>query len=507
MSHEASPVSERALILAPTGRDAQIAAQILREAGLSSFICADLPAMVEAMEAGAGVALIVEEVLHEQNFASVVRWLETQPAWSDFPILILAQRGPGLERNPAAARFSAALGNVTFLERPFHPTTMVSMVQTALRGRRRQYEARERIEALRSAEERFRTLAENIPTLCWMADPDGDIFWYNPRWYEYTGATPNQLEGWGWESVHDPKVLPEVLKRWRHSLETGEPFEMTFPLQGADGVFRPFLTRIVPMRNEAGRIVRWFGTNTDVSRQLQDEEHLRLMVNELNHRVKNTLATIQSIVAQTLRGADVPERLRETLTSRILALSRAHDVLTDEQWSGADLREIAAQAAAPYRDAGGEERFILRGPSVRLPPKTAIAVALAFHELATNAAKYGALSGSGHVSLTWTLRPAGDLSELQIVWREKDGPPVKPPSRSGFGTRLIERSLAADLRGRVVMEYPPEGATCTIEASLPSMTAEPEAYEGPARASRRRARDHRDDANARPTPAWHARLN
>src|SRR5262249_40876381 len=153
-------------------------------------------------------------------------------------------------RNPAAGRHSQALGNVTFLERPFHPTTLVSIVQTALRGRRRQYEARERL------------------------------------------------------------------------------------------------------------------------------EHLRLMVNELNHRVKNTLATIQSIVTQTLRSADASVLTRDTLTSRIVALSRAHDVITSEQWSGADLADIAVQAAHPFRTGLGEERVRLSGPRVRLPPKMAIAVAL-----------------------------------------------------------------------------------------------------------------------------------
>jgi len=484
--------SERALIVAPKGRDAQIAAAILAEAGLSATVCPDLARLVADMQAGAGVALIVEEALYDRDYAELARWLERQPPWSDFPIVVLAQRGPGLERNPMAGRLSQALGNVTFLERPFHPTTLVSIVQTALRGRRRQYEARERIEAVRSAEERFRTLADNIPTLCWMAEPDGAISWYNLRWYEFTGRTPQEQLGWGWEAVLDPAVLPLVDERWRRSLATGEAFEMTFPLKGADGLFRPFLTRVVPLRGESGRIVRWFGAHTDVSQQQQDEEHLRLMVNELNHRVKNTLATVQSIVAQTLRGAEASDRLRETLTSRILALSRAHDVLTDEQWAGADLGEIAAQAAAPYRAAAGEERFQLRGPTVRLPPKTAIAVALAFHELATNAAKYGALSAaSGQVDLAWTLSRAAEDQVLRIVWREAGGPRVRPPSRRGFGTRLIERGLATDLRGSVVLEYPPEGVICTIEARLPATLGEAATFQP----ALRRRRAHRARAS------------
>lgn len=318
--------------------------------------------------------------------------------------------------------------------------------------------------ARRESDDRFRTLAENIPTLCWMAQADGDIFWYNSRWYEYTGAPQDSHVGWGWEAVHDPAVLPEVTARWKASIASGEPFEMTFPLRGADGQFRPFLTRIVPLRDPEGRIVRWFGTNTDVSEHRRQEQHLRLMVEELNHRVKNTLATVQSIVDQTLRRKDSAPDLREDLTSRLLALSRAHDVLTNEKWSGADLHEIAVQAAAPYRRDAGEDRIALSGPEVRLTPRTAIALALALHELATNAAKYGALSApGGRVELEWSREGEHDLL---MTWREAGGPTVSPPTRTGFGSRLIQRGLATELQGRVELSFPPEGVVCTVWARL-----------------------------------------
>jgi two-component sensor histidine kinase len=364
MTLSPSASSERALVLAPMGRDAQIAAKILSEAGIQATACADLAGLIAELRNEAGLALIVEEVLHDQDYSALSRWIETQPPWSDFPIVILAQRGAGLERNPAAGRFSQVLGNVVFLERPFHPTTLVSVVETALRGRRRQYEARERLETLRAA----------------------------------------------------------------------------------------------------------------VERQQKDQAHLRLLINELNHRVKNTLATVQSIVAQTLRSGGAPIATRDTLTARIVALSKAHDVLTDEQWSGADLAQIAAQAAQPFRMGLGDERIVLRGPHVRVPPKTAIAMALALHELATNAVKYGALSTSeGRVDFTWQLISHEDQSdELVATWRESDGPRVSPPTRAGFGTRLIERGLAADLNGHVTISYPVDGVVCTIRARLdPSEDAGP----------------------------------
>jgi PAS domain S-box-containing protein len=131
------------------------------------------------------------------------------------------------------------------------------------------------VEALRNSEERFRTLANAIPQLCWMTNADGWIFWYNQRWYEFTGTTPQQMEGSGWTSVHDPKALPGVLEGWKNSIAAGEPFEMVFPLRAADGVFHPFLTRVMPVRDESGKVVRWFGTNTDITAQRMTEDALR----------------------------------------------------------------------------------------------------------------------------------------------------------------------------------------------------------------------------------------
>ena len=125
---------------------------------------------------------------------------------------------------------------------------------------------------LRESEEQFRTLADAIPNLAWMAHPNGHIFWYNQRWYDYTGTTPEQMEGWGWQSVHDPAVLPSVLERWTSSISSAEPFEMVFPLKGADGQYRSFLTRVEPWKDSAGKVLRWFGTNTDVTAQEEAEK-------------------------------------------------------------------------------------------------------------------------------------------------------------------------------------------------------------------------------------------
>lgn len=136
-------------------------------------------------------------------------------------------------------------------------------------------------EALRESEDRFRTLADNIPNLAWIANPDGWIFWYNKRWYEYTGATAEKMEGWGWQSVHHPNELPKVMETWTRAIKTGQPFEMVFPLKGSDNIFRPFLTRVIPVKDNEGKIVRWFGTNTDITDQIKAEENLEKKNKEL----------------------------------------------------------------------------------------------------------------------------------------------------------------------------------------------------------------------------------
>ena len=147
-------------------------------------------------------------------------------------------------------------------------------------------DARRKAEAsVAESEKRFRTMVNSIPQLAWVARADGFIVWYNERWYQYTGTTPEQMEGWGWQSVHDPGVLPEVMENWTRAIVSGQPFEMEFPLRGADGQFRTFLTRVHPFKDEEGRVVQWFGTNTDVDTLKEAEETVRLLNAELEQRV------------------------------------------------------------------------------------------------------------------------------------------------------------------------------------------------------------------------------
>jgi len=154
-------------------------------------------------------------------------------------------------------------------------------------------------EALRESEKRFQDMANGIPQLAWMAEADGSIFWYNQRWYEYTGTTLEQMQGWAWQSVHDPAVLPSVLEGWKGAITAGKPFDMEFPLRGADGCFRMFLTRVMPVKDSAGLVMRWFGTNTDISERKQTEERQAAQVEELARQAEELARSRFALEAQT----------------------------------------------------------------------------------------------------------------------------------------------------------------------------------------------------------------
>jgi PAS domain S-box-containing protein len=208
------------------------------------------------------------------------------------------------------------------------------------------------------------------------------------------------------------------------------------------------------------------GIAFDITGRKRWEEQQRLLINELNHRVKNTLATVQAMAAQSLRQLGEESRPKlQAFEDRLFALARAHDVLTRENWEGAELREVVNEVVEPYT-RGNPERFGIDGPRLRLSPPQALAIAMTVHELATNAAKYGALSvPAGSVTITWNST-RGDTPHLDLRWLERNGPPVVPPTRRGFGTRLIERGLAQDLGGEVQLTYAPTGVVCIISVPL-----------------------------------------
>ena len=215
-----------------------------------------------------------------------------------------------------------------------------------------------------------------------------------------------------------------------------------------------------PLRDGDGSVAGVFIQGHDVTQAVMADRRQRLMIDELNHRVKNTLATVQSIAMQTARSNSEPDRFAESFQARLLALSHTHDLLTRSHWEGAELHDVLAHET----EAHGAHRVLLNGPVVELRPAAALALGMIFHELATNAAKYGALSSpGGRVTVDWTRL---DDDALRIVWTEMGGPPTAPPERKGFGSRLIERSVRHDLGGRIEADFRPEGLVMTMDVQV-----------------------------------------
>jgi len=212
----------------------------------------------------------------------------------------------------------------------------------------------------------------------------------------------------------------------------------------------------------------------DITERKAAERRQKLLIDELNHRVKNTLATVQSLATQTARAAPTPEQFREGFEGRLIALSKAHDQLTVRHWESADLRTLISGSLAPYAAAGGE-RIVLRGEDLELRPRAVLTLAMAIHELTTNAAKYGALSAAGgRIEIRWQPVDEEDRRLLSIDWTEQGGPPVVEPERRGFGSRLIEGSIAAELGGRARLAYAPDGLRCEMVIPLDTVAVETE---------------------------------
>jgi PAS domain S-box-containing protein len=226
---------------------------------------------------------------------------------------------------------------------------------------------------------------------------------------------------------------------------------------------------ISPVRDEKGDTYEHFASFIDLTQQKEEQIQSRKLIDELNHRVKNTLTTVQSIVAQALRTESDPAVIRESIESRLFALSRSHDLLSRENWKSAGLHDIVQAALEPFGVANGRsERFKVTGKNIRFPPKAALALGIAFHELATNAVKYGAFSGeTGSVRVGWTIEQGAAGNRLILRWSEENGPRVTPPSKKGFGSRVIERGLAFELGGTSELDFHEDGVICTIDIPEP----------------------------------------
>lgn len=336
------------LILAPAGRDAEVAATILAEEGIVSSVCRSLPEVVSGLDI-ACCAVVTEEALLSSNRQALADWIAQQPPWSDFPFILLTLRGA--EPDP---RLTETLGNVSLLERPFHPATLVTAARFAQRGRRRQHQAKLYLE------ERERTA-----------------------------------------------------------------------------------------------------------------ERQTLLIRELHHRVKNTLATVQGLLGASVRSASSVDEFYASFSARIISLAKTHNLLTEDYWQQAPLREMLENELGPYNDAEGT-RIRLQGPKIELVGDLAVPAGMAIHELTTNAAKHGALSvPEGRIEVAWDVRCADTRRILLLDWQEIGGPPVQQPTRKGFGSTLLQRVLKVQCEAEIAFDFHTSGLHFRMEAPMPDKRAVP----------------------------------
>lgn len=295
-------------------------------------------------------------------------------------------------------------------------------------------------------------------------DAAGRFVQTNEQFCRLTGYEPDELRSMTlFEITHPEDVEKDAAlfeQQWSGEID-GYRLEKRYVRKDGKIIWIELAASIVRADPEASsygvRIIR------DVTDRKIAQEHQQLLIAELSHRVKNTLTIVQALAQQTFRAERVPSDLMGSFQGRLSALAKAHDLLFQQRWTPTPISRIVEEAVRPFRDQEG--RFSLSGGDVLLPPQSAVTLSLAIHELATNAAKYGALStAEGAVSVGW----ATDDGRFELVWRENGGPPVSRPERRGFGTRMLEQAFAREVSGTVHLDYAPDGLVCRISAPLPS---------------------------------------
>lgn len=340
------------------------------------------------------------------------------------------------------------------------------VVRRLANARRIMAETADRTAALEASEARFRRLLEAAPDAIVISNAEGRIVLMN--------AEAERLFGYPCDALLGAPVAMLMPERFRARHADHLRAYLANPTtrrmgDGAnmfgrrhDGSEFPIETNLSLLSDHGRGLVTSVIRDLTPRREVQERE--ALLMRELNHRVKNTLASVQAIVTQTLRAAPTPEAFNAAVQARIIGLSKSHDVLTRNDWTGATVAEIVSEQLGPYRR--DDIPFSLTGPQVSLRPNRAVTLGMVVGELATNAAKFGALSTDGTVSVEWTVRYGPDGPSLRLDWLERGGPPAAEPTKEGFGTRLIKRSLAAGLHGSSELSYAPEGLRAVLQFPL-----------------------------------------
>lgn len=314
------------------------------------------------------------------------------------------------------------------------------------------------------SENRFRLIADSAPALIWMTDAQGRTIFVNQHYQAVFGRAFEDMPGPRWAGAIQTEDRPSFHREFTDAVVQRRGFIILTRVRDREGRSRWLRCEGTPRFDGDGLFLGHAGCNVDVTETMTAQEQQRLRINALNHRVKNTLATVQSIAAQTARGADSPEAFRDKFEARLIALSQTHNLLNQRGWRRASLEDLLRQELDPYP----AEQVELDGPSTDLPPRVTVALGLVLHELARNAATHGALSvATGTVQVSWRelVLPDG-ARRLILHWREAGGPTVRRPLRRGFGTRLIETSLNGELGGGSRIVFAPDGLDCRLELSL-----------------------------------------
>ncbi|MBA9070236.1 PAS domain S-box-containing protein [Methylobacterium sp. RAS18] len=342
------------------------------------------------------------------------------------------------------------------------PVRLIGFARDVTEGRRAE-------QALRETEERYRPASRATNDAIW----DWDFATNHVLWNQALATAHDAVDPTGdWWIAH---IHPDDRARIDASIHavidgTGSAWSDEYRILRSDGSYAAILDRGHVIRDAAGRAMRMIGAMLDITERKRAEGHQRLLTGELQHRVKNTLALVQAIASQTFRNVTAPEAACEAFSALLISLGQAHDILTEASWTQAPIAEVVEGAPAVHRGVAAT-RIRASGPHVPWSAKATLALALSLHELATNAAKYGALSNdSGSVDLRWHVVHDGDAPRFRLTWSEQGGPPILgQPARRGFGSRLIERNFAAEVGGEVRLTYALTGLICRLEAPLVSM--------------------------------------
>ncbi len=342
----------------------------------------------------------------------------------------------------------------------------INCIQDITERKRVLFELERGRQHLREQEERWNATYEHAAIGIVEIDAEGRFLRVNQAICGIIGRSREALLGWRLFAGTHPDDRDRDEELYRRQVRGELEFysiEKRFA-RGDDGRMVWVAIRSSTVRDAAGNFLYSVRVVQDITERKEAEERQRLLIDELNHRVKNTLATVQSLATQTARGAGSLDEFRHAFEGRLIALSHAHDQLTRRHWKSADLRDIVAATVTPYLTRA-RDQLSIGGEPITLTPRASLTLALTFHELTTNAVKYGALSRpTGRVGVRWeVLQTSGDPPRLRIEWREEGGPKVAIPSRRGFGSRFIEGSVAAELQGVAELDFDAEGLRCTME--------------------------------------------